>query len=144
MTPPGGTSTTPAKTTTIQHTTTTTVQPTTTSYTKTTTRTVTTTTSSSTGPAAATHTGDVTWYSLCPGCPAGVKGYVACGDPLDDSVIEAAISKYWWNSPTNPNADPICTASGQTHVRMTYNGVTLTMPVRDKCCGCNPDSIDLR
>ncbi|RUS18991.1 hypothetical protein BC937DRAFT_88091 [Endogone sp. FLAS-F59071] len=153
MTPPVGSST-----TTFQQTTTTTVQQTTTTtaHTKTTTNTVATTiahtktttntvatTPSSTGPAAATHTGDVTWYSLCPGCPAGGKGYVACGDPLDDSVIEAAISKYWWNSPTNPNADPICTASGQTHVRMTYNGVTLTMPVRDKCCGCNSDSIDL-
>ncbi|RUS32119.1 hypothetical protein BC938DRAFT_476253 [Jimgerdemannia flammicorona] len=109
--------------------------------TKTTSTKTTKTTSTSTktnGPGGATQSGDVTWYSVCNGC----KGYVACGDADDDNSVIVAISKYWWNSAANPNNDALCTVSGQMHIKMTYKGKTIKVPVRDKCCGCKPNDLD--
>ena len=40
-----------------------------------------------------------------------------------------AVSASYWTTP-NPNNDPLCTG---VSVQVTYNGRTITVPVRDKC-----------
>ncbi|QCX74194.1 Papain inhibitor precursor [Streptomyces sp. YIM 121038] len=92
----------------------------------------------STGPARADipigrpMSGKATYY--------GIKGYGACGTPLDPTAQDlVAVSAAWWTGP-NPNNDPLCRG---VEVRVTYQGRTITVPVRDKCPSCASTHIDL-
>ncbi|ANZ39500.1 hypothetical protein BBK82_29080 [Lentzea guizhouensis] len=85
---------------------------------------------SGTGTAAAV-TGKATYYND--------RGYGACGTQIDASTqLLVAVPKGLWTTP-NPNNDPLCTKQ----VRVTYNGRTITVPVKDKCFGCDNTHIDL-
>jgi expansin (peptidoglycan-binding protein) len=67
-------------------------------------------------------------------------GYGACGTWLDaNSEMLVAVSASYWTTP-NPNNDPICS---RVSVQVTYNGRTITVPVRDKCPSCASGHIDL-
>jgi hypothetical protein len=50
-----------------------------------------------------------------------------------------AVSPAYWTS-ANPNNDPLCTG---VSVQVSYNGQTVTEPVRDQCPGCDSSHIDL-
>ncbi|KIE27685.1 lipoprotein [Streptomyces sp. MUSC 125] len=76
--------------------------------------------------------GTATWYNDA--------GYGACGTPIDaSSQILVAVSPSYWTS-ANPNLDPLCSGIS---VQVSYNGRTITVPVRDKCWSCAPGHIDL-
>ncbi|GAA0626485.1 RlpA-like double-psi beta-barrel domain-containing protein [Kribbella sandramycini] len=75
--------------------------------------------------------GTASWYN-----DAGIG---ACGTPLNantDWLVAAPAGL--WTSP-NPNNDPLCKKS----IRVTYNGRTITVPIRDKCPSCPNNKIDL-
>ncbi|MEU7635234.1 MULTISPECIES: cysteine/serine endopeptidase inhibitor [unclassified Streptomyces] len=90
-----------------------------------------------TGPAAAVPigqplTGKMTYYND--------KGYGACGTSIDPTAQDlVAVSPTWWTS-ANPNNDPLCSG---VSVEVSYQGRTITVPVRDKCFSCDPNHIDL-
>ncbi|MEU6350407.1 carbohydrate-binding protein [Streptomyces sp. NPDC047072] len=76
-------------------------------------------------------TGKMTFYQMV--------GTGSCGTHLDATTEDlVALPPQLWTT-GNPNNDPICNAS----VEVTYNGKTLTLPVRDKCLDCTADHIDL-
>ena len=67
-------------------------------------------------------------------------GYGACGTQIDAATQDlVAVSYTWWTS-ANPNNDPLCQGIS---VEVTYNGKTITVPVRDKCPGCTAEHLDL-
>ncbi|WP_067508083.1 cysteine/serine endopeptidase inhibitor [Actinoplanes sp. TFC3] len=67
-------------------------------------------------------------------------GYGACGTPINAATeMLVAVSYQWWTT-ANPNADPLCSGIS---VQVTYNGKTITVPVKDKCPGCDATHIDL-
>jgi len=67
-------------------------------------------------------------------------GYGACGTWLDaNTEMLVAVPASYWTTP-NPNNDPVCTG---VSVQVTYNGRTITVPVRDKCPSCASNHIDL-
>ncbi|QEU91213.1 cysteine/serine endopeptidase inhibitor [Streptomyces kanamyceticus] len=77
-------------------------------------------------------TGKMTYYND--------KGYGACGTPIDASTQDlVAVPASWWTTP-NPNNDPLCQGIS---VQVSYNGRTITVPVRDKCPSCAATHIDL-
>jgi len=77
-------------------------------------------------------TGKMTYYNDI--------GYGACGTPIDASTQNlVAVSYQWWTA-ANPNNDPLCQGIS---VQVTYNGKTITLPVKDKCPGCDSTHIDL-
>lgn len=85
----------------------------------------------SAAPMGKVRTGKATFYTD--------GGIGACGKPVnpaDQRIV--AVSPKWWTT-ANPNNDPIC----DLKVRVTYNGKSITVPVRDKCFGCAPNHIDL-
>ncbi|GGZ36648.1 hypothetical protein GCM10010387_33400 [Streptomyces inusitatus] len=83
-------------------------------------------------PIGESRTGKATWYSDA--------GYGACGTPIDASTQDlVAISHRWWTA-ANPNNDELCAGIS---VEVTYNGRTITVPVKDKCPSCGPEHIDL-
>ncbi|MET1074490.1 MAG: cysteine/serine endopeptidase inhibitor [Umezawaea sp.] len=67
-------------------------------------------------------------------------GYGACGTLIDARTqpLVAVPASYWTTA--NPNNDPLCRG---VSVRVTYNGRTVTVPVADKCPGCDGKHIDL-
>ena len=66
-------------------------------------------------------------------------GYGACGTQINAATDWlVAVPAAYWTTP-NPNDDPVCGLS----VQVTYNGATITVPVRDKCPTCDPSHIDL-
>lgn len=65
-------------------------------------------------------TGNMTWYDT--------PGLGACGQWIDPATQDlVAVSSRWWTT-DNPNDDPICQAIS---VQVSYNGTTITVPVRD-------------
>jgi expansin (peptidoglycan-binding protein) len=68
------------------------------------------------------------------------QGYGACGTWLNAATeMLVAVPASYWTTP-NPNNDPLCTG---VSVQVTYNGRTITVPVRDKCPSCGSGHIDL-
>jgi expansin (peptidoglycan-binding protein) len=68
------------------------------------------------------------------------SGYGACGTWLNAATeMLVAVPASYWSTP-NPNNDPLCTG---VSVQVTYNGRTVTVPVRDKCPSCDSAHIDL-
>lgn len=66
-------------------------------------------------------------------------GYGACGTQINAATDWlVAVPAAYWTTP-NPNNDPVCALS----VQVTYNGTTITVPVKDKCPSCDPSHIDL-
>ncbi len=67
-------------------------------------------------------------------------GYGACGTPINAATESlVAVSYQWWTT-ANPNNDPLCQ---NVWVQATYNGITVTVPVKDKCPSCDSTHIDL-
>ena len=63
----------------------------------------------------------------------------ACGTQINAATeYLVAVSYTWWTT-ANPNNDPVCNYD----VEVTYNGVTVTVPVRDKCPSCDSTHLDL-
>ncbi|MCO6006855.1 RlpA-like double-psi beta-barrel domain-containing protein [Actinoallomurus purpureus] len=76
--------------------------------------------------------GKATWYNDA--------GYGACGTLIDaSSQMLAAVSYAYWTT-ANPNNDPLCSG---VSVKVTYNGTTITVPVKDKCPSCDSTHVDL-
>ncbi|MEU6972177.1 cysteine/serine endopeptidase inhibitor [Kitasatospora aureofaciens] len=67
-------------------------------------------------------------------------GYGACGTRINASdQMLVAVSHTWWTS-ANPNNDPLCKGIS---VKVTYQGKTVTVPVKDQCPSCDSTHIDL-
>ncbi|CAM4079236.1 cysteine/serine endopeptidase inhibitor [Kibdelosporangium persicum] len=68
------------------------------------------------------------------------SGYGACGTWINAATeMLVAVPASYWTSP-NPNNDPLCRG---VSVQVTYNGRTITVPVKDKCPSCGSGHIDL-
>jgi expansin (peptidoglycan-binding protein) len=66
-------------------------------------------------------------------------GYGACGTQLNAATeMLVAAPAALWTTP-NPNNDPLCRKS----IRVTHNGRTTTVPIKDKCPSCPSNKIDL-
>jgi hypothetical protein len=83
-------------------------------------------------PFGQTQYGTATYYNN--------SGYGACGTYINPaSEMLVAVSYAWWTS-ANPNNDPLCSG---VSVQVTYNGKTITIPVKDQCPSCDAGHIDL-
>ncbi|MFH8384083.1 cysteine/serine endopeptidase inhibitor [Kitasatospora sp. NPDC018058] len=77
-------------------------------------------------------TGKATYYTDA--------GYGACGTQINASTqMLVAVPHTWWTS-ANPNNDPLCKGIS---VKVTYQGKTITVPVKDQCPSCDSTHIDL-
>ncbi|MFE7589438.1 cysteine/serine endopeptidase inhibitor [Kitasatospora sp. NPDC057512] len=77
-------------------------------------------------------TGKATYYTDA--------GYGACGTQINASTqMLVAVSHTWWTT-ANPNNDPVCKGIS---VKVTYQGKTVTVPVKDQCPSCDSTHIDL-
>ncbi len=66
-------------------------------------------------------------------------GYGACGTQINAATeMLVAAPAALWTTP-NPNNDPLCRKS----IRVTHNGRTITVPIKDKCPSCPSNKIDL-
>eukprot|EP01132_Coremiostelium_polycephalum_P001349 gene1349-1704_t len=78
--------------------------------------------------------GEASWFTD--------TGLGACGKPINanSEFLVAAPEGHWTTS--NPNKDPIC---NNVYVKVTYNGKTITVPVKDQCPSqyCPTNKIDL-
>jgi expansin (peptidoglycan-binding protein) len=77
-------------------------------------------------------TGSMTYYNDA--------GYGACGTVIDAASQDLVAVSYTWWTTANPNNDPVCQGIS---VQVTYNGTTITVPVKDKCPSCDSGHIDL-
>jgi hypothetical protein len=68
------------------------------------------------------------------------QGTSACGKPINAATdrLVAVGPAYWQGG--NPNNDPICSG---VSVKVKYRNKTMTIPVRDRCAGCDAKHIDL-
>ena len=67
-------------------------------------------------------------------------GYGSCGTQINAATdYLVAVSPAYWTS-ANPNNDPLCSG---VSVQVSYNGQTVTVPVKDQCPGCDASHIDL-
>ena len=68
-----------------------------------------------------------------------ISGVGACGDQIDPTTepLVAAPASLW--TTPNPNEDPLCAQS----IKVTYDGTTITVPIKDKCPSCDGSHIDL-
>ncbi|WP_395297402.1 cysteine/serine endopeptidase inhibitor [Kitasatospora hibisci] len=67
-------------------------------------------------------------------------GYGACGTRINAAnQMLVAVPHSWWTA-ANPNNDPLCKGIS---VKVTYQGKTVTVPVKDKCPSCDSTHIDL-
>ncbi|MEV8092735.1 cysteine/serine endopeptidase inhibitor [Kitasatospora sp. NPDC085879] len=83
-------------------------------------------------PVGQARTGKMTWYDDA--------GYGACGTAINAAAEDlVAVSTAWWTA-ANPNNDDLCKG---VSVQVTYNGKTITVPVKDKCPSCTAEHIDL-
>ncbi|MER6304419.1 cysteine/serine endopeptidase inhibitor [Kitasatospora sp. NPDC001539] len=77
-------------------------------------------------------TGKATYYNDA--------GYGACGTQINAATqMLVAVPRSWWTS-ANPNNDPLCKGIS---VKVTYQGKTITVPVKDQCPSCDATHIDL-
>ncbi|WP_211191825.1 cysteine/serine endopeptidase inhibitor [Actinoplanes sp. TBRC 11911] len=68
------------------------------------------------------------------------SGFGACGTSINAATQMLVAVSYQWFTAANPNADPLCSS---VSVQVTYNGKTITVPVKDKCPSCDASHIDL-
>ncbi|MFB0619614.1 cysteine/serine endopeptidase inhibitor [Streptomyces sp. AGS-58] len=79
-----------------------------------------------------TVSGQMTYYND--------SGYGACGSVVDAATEDlVAVSHEWWTS-ADPNQDRLCRG---VDVQVTYNGKTITVPVKDMCPSCDAGHLDL-
>ncbi|MFG3010593.1 cysteine/serine endopeptidase inhibitor, partial [Streptomyces cinerochromogenes] len=79
-----------------------------------------------------TISGEMTYYND--------SGNGACGSRVDAASEDlVAVSHEWWTS-ADPNQDRLCRG---VDVQVTYNGKTITVPVKDMCPSCAAEHIDL-
>ncbi|WP_320779631.1 cysteine/serine endopeptidase inhibitor, partial [Streptomyces sp. CRN 30] len=68
------------------------------------------------------------------------KGYGACGTQVDAATEDlVAVSHEWWTS-ADPNQDRLCDG---VSVQVSYEGKTITVPVKDMCPSCDSGHLDL-
>jgi hypothetical protein len=67
-------------------------------------------------------------------------GYGACGSYINAATDMLVAVSYQWFTSSNPNTDPLCNG---VSVEVTYNGKTITVPVKDQCPSCDASHIDL-
>jgi len=78
--------------------------------------------------------GDFTYYNDA--------GYGSCGTTINAASEDlVAISHLWFTNSNNPNNDEYCTSN--VCVKVSYNGNSVTVPVKDKCPGCTKEHLDL-
>ncbi|EFA75190.1 speract/scavenger receptor domain-containing protein [Heterostelium album PN500] len=67
-------------------------------------------------------------------------GTGSCGTSINAAtqMLVAAPAAHWTSA--NPNSDPLC---NNVFIKVTYNGNTITVPVKDKCPSCPANKIDL-
>ena len=83
-------------------------------------------------PIGQSMTGSMTFYND--------SGFGACGTAINAATQNlVAVSFQWWTT-ANPNNDPLCQGIS---VQVTFNGKTITVPVKDKCPSCDATHIDL-
>jgi expansin (peptidoglycan-binding protein) len=82
-------------------------------------------------PVGQTFTGKATYYDDA--------GYGACGTLINAATDNLVAVSYTWWTTANPNNDPVC----NLNVEVSYNGTTVTIPVRDKCPSCDSTHLDL-
>ncbi|XP_055354257.1 papain inhibitor-like isoform X2 [Paramacrobiotus metropolitanus] len=68
-------------------------------------------------------------------------GYGACGTQINAASQDLVAISHEWYTSANPNVDPFCT--NDVCVRVTYNGKSITAPVKDKCPSCSKAHLDL-
>jgi chitinase len=84
------------------------------------------------GASTQTISGEMTYYND--------SGYGACGSTVNAATQDlVAVSHEWWTS-ADPNQDRLCKG---VSVQVTYNGKTITVPVKDMCPSCDAGHIDL-
>eukprot|EP01132_Coremiostelium_polycephalum_P001339 gene1339-1690_t len=68
------------------------------------------------------------------------NGFGTCGTQINAAtqVLVAAPVAHWTSS--NPNNDPLC---NNVYIKVTYQGKSITVPVKDKCPSCPANKIDL-
>ncbi|KDN87684.1 cysteine/serine endopeptidase inhibitor [Kitasatospora cheerisanensis] len=67
-------------------------------------------------------------------------GYGACGTQINAGTqLLVAVPASWWTT-ANPNNDPLCKGIS---VKVSYQGKTLTLPVKDQCPSCASTHLDL-
>ncbi|TKR73804.1 hypothetical protein L596_021072 [Steinernema carpocapsae] len=67
-------------------------------------------------------------------------GYGACGSQINAATQNLiAVGPSYWSTP-NPNNDPVCK---HVCIRVNYGGKSRTVPVKDKCSGCNANQFSL-
>ena len=82
-------------------------------------------------PIGQSMTGSMTFYND--------SGFGACGTAINAATQNlVAVSFQWWTT-ANPNNDPLCSRS----IQVTFNGNTITVPIKDKCPTCDASKIDL-
>ncbi|MEV6947475.1 cysteine/serine endopeptidase inhibitor [Streptomyces sp. NPDC051172] len=87
----------------------------------------------SAAPVGESRTGKMTWYDDA--------GNGACGTHINAATEEfVALPAPLWANAANPNNDDLCKG---VSVEVTYNGKTITVPVKDKCPTCSAEHIDL-
>ncbi|KAK0413545.1 hypothetical protein QR680_006864 [Steinernema hermaphroditum] len=78
------------------------------------------------------YDGDFTYYDN--------SGYGACGSEINAAEEDlVAVSASFWTS-DNTNNDPLCES---VCVEVSYNGNSITVPVKDKCPSCEKQHLDL-
>ncbi|MET8949165.1 cysteine/serine endopeptidase inhibitor, partial [Streptomyces sp. NPDC004542] len=76
--------------------------------------------------------GEMTYYND--------RGYGACGSVVDAASEDlVAVSHEWWTS-VDPHQDRLCRG---VSVQVSYNGRSITVPVKDMCPSCDAGHIDL-
>lgn len=83
--------------------------------------------------AAAARSGDLTYYS---------PGLGACGrtNGPNDPVVALSHGLFDPQTPNgNPNNNPLC----GRRIRITRNGKSVTVTVRDRCAGCQTNDLDV-
>ncbi|KAI0820937.1 RlpA-like double-psi beta-barrel-protein domain-containing protein-containing protein, partial [Irpex lacteus] len=66
-------------------------------------------------------------------------GLGACGHTNHDSELVAAVSHTIGYKGGNPNNNPVC----GKHIKINYQGKSVTVKVVDRCPGCATGSLDL-
>lgn len=83
-------------------------------------------------PVSDSRTGKMTWYDN--------MGTGACGTDINPAVEDLVAVSHQLFTSANPNDDDLCKG---VSVEVTYNGNTITVPVKDQCMGCTAEHIDL-
>ncbi|KAL8408533.1 hypothetical protein RB594_007098 [Gaeumannomyces avenae] len=77
--------------------------------------------------------GDITWYNV---------GLGACGKQNVDTDLIVALNKADFD-PSTPNGNPNNNKLCGKKMRVSYNGKSVDVTLRDRCAGCKKGDVDL-